>query len=97
MKFENNEICSIFPIDSLVFYVWDQNFEFLTSFVRIDPFSPKNQNFDPEHKIPKNKLEKLNRFHIIKSQNFDFLKVPYFCRINSGPIFYSPQKPDSVE
>ena len=23
MKFDNNEICSIFPIDSLVFYVWD--------------------------------------------------------------------------
>ena len=29
MKFDNNEICSIFPIDSLVFYVWDQNFDFL--------------------------------------------------------------------
>ena len=29
LKFVNNEICSIFPIDSLVFYVWDQNFDFL--------------------------------------------------------------------
>ena len=28
MKFDNNEICSIFPIDSLVFYVWDQNYAF---------------------------------------------------------------------
>ena len=28
MKFVNNEICSIFTIDSLVFYVWDQNFDF---------------------------------------------------------------------
>ena len=28
MKFDNNEICSIFPIDSLVFYVWDKNFDF---------------------------------------------------------------------
>ena len=29
MKFENNESCSIFPIDSLVFYVGDQNLDFL--------------------------------------------------------------------
>ena len=29
MKFDNNEICSIFPIGSLVFYVCEQNFDFL--------------------------------------------------------------------
>ena len=28
---------------------------------KIDPFSSKNQNFDPKHKIPKN--QKLSRFH----------------------------------
>ena len=28
-------------------------------------------------------------FIIVKFQNFDFLKVPYFCRINSGLIFYT--------
>ena len=55
---------------------------------RIDPFFSKNQNFDPKHKIPKNQWEKLNRCHYLKFQNFNFLKVPYFCRINSGPIFY---------
>ena len=55
---------------------------------RIDPFFSKNQNFDPKHKIPNNQWEKLNRFHYLKFQNFDFLKVPYFCRINSGQIFY---------
>ena len=55
---------------------------------RIDPFFSKNQNFDPKHKIPNNQWEKLNRFHYLKFQNFDFLKVPYFCRIDSGPIFY---------
>ena len=55
---------------------------------RIDPFFSKNQNFDPKHKIPNNQWEKLNRFHYSKFQNFDFLKVSYFCRINSGPIFY---------
>ena len=55
---------------------------------RIDPFFPKNQNFDPKHKIPNNQWEKLNRFHYLKFQNFDFLKVPYFCRIDSATIFY---------
>ena len=30
-------------------------------------------------------------FHYSTFQNFDFLKVPYFCRINSGPIFYMSQ------
>ena len=29
----------------------------------LDPFFSKNQNIDPEHKIPKNQWEKLNRFH----------------------------------
>jgi hypothetical protein len=29
LKFDNAEIFSIFPIDSLVFYVWYQNFDFL--------------------------------------------------------------------
>ena len=29
LKMDNNKICSIFPNDSLVFYVWGQNFEFL--------------------------------------------------------------------
>ena len=29
MKCDNNEICSIFPIDFLVFYVCDQNLDFL--------------------------------------------------------------------
>ena len=28
LKFDNNKISSIFPIDSLVFYVWNQNFDF---------------------------------------------------------------------
>ena len=28
MKFDINKIRSIFPIDSLVFYVWNQNFDF---------------------------------------------------------------------
>ena len=55
---------------------------------RIDPFFSKNQNFDPKHKIPNNQWEKLYRFHYLKFQNFDFFKVPYFCRINSGQIFY---------
>ena len=55
---------------------------------RIDPFFSKNQNLGPKHEIPKNQWEKLNRFHYLKFQNFDFLKVPYFCRIDSGPIFY---------
>ena len=53
---------------------------------RIDPFFSKIQNFYPKHKIPNNQWEKLNRCHYLKFQNF--LKVPYFCRINSGPIFY---------
>ena len=55
---------------------------------RIDPFFPKNQNFAPKHKILKNQWENLADFIIVKFQNFDFLKVPYFCRINSGQIFY---------
>ena len=54
---------------------------------RIDPFFSKNQN-DPKHKIPNNQWEKLNRFHYSKFQNFDFLKVPYFCRIDSATKFY---------
>ena len=29
MKFDNNKIWSIFTIDSLIFYVWYQNFDFL--------------------------------------------------------------------
>ena len=55
---------------------------------RINLFISKNQNFDPKHKIPNNQWEKLNGFHYLKFQNFDFLKVPYFCRIDSGTIFY---------
>ena len=43
--------------------------------------------------IPNKKYQRINGknwtdFIIVKFQNFDFLKVPYFCRINSGPIFY---------
>ena len=38
--------------------------------VRIDPFSPKNQHIDPKHKIPKNQLEKLNRFHYYQISKF---------------------------
>ena len=43
--------------------------------------------------IPNIKYQRINGknwtdFIIVKFQNFDFLKVPYFCRINSGPIFY---------
>ena len=34
----------------------------------------------------------MNRFHYLKFQNFDFFKVPYFCRINSGTIFYMSQR-----
>ena len=59
---------------------------------RIDPFISKNQNFDTNHKIPKSQWEKLNRFHHSKFQNFDFLKVPYFCWINSGQIFHMSQR-----
>jgi hypothetical protein len=33
-------------------------------------------------------LDHFTDFIIVKFKNFDFLKVPYFCRINSGPIFY---------
>ena len=29
----------------------------------------------------------MNSFIIVKFQNFDFLKEPYFCRIDSGPIW----------
>ena len=50
--------------------------------------SKKNLNFDRKHKIPHDQWEKLNRFHYLKFIFFDFLKVPYFCRINSRPIFY---------
>ena len=53
---------------------------------KIDLFSSKNQKYYPKHKIPKNRWEKLNRFHFVKFQNFDFLKRPYFCRIASGQI-----------
>ena len=43
--------------------------------------------------IPNIKYQRINGknwtdFIIVKFQNFDFLKVPYFCRINSGQIFY---------
>jgi hypothetical protein len=55
---------------------------------RIDLFFSKNQNFDPKYKIPKINGKNWTDFIIVKFQNFDFLKVPYFCRINSGPIFY---------
>ena len=48
---------------------------------KIDLFFPKNQNFAPKHKILKNPMGKFCRFHYC-----DFLKVPYFCRINSGQI-----------
>ena len=42
-----------------------------------------------KHKILKNQW---TDFIIVKFQNFDFLIVPYFCRINSGTIFYMSQK-----
>ena len=43
--------------------------------------------------IPNIKYQRINGknwtdFIIVKFQNLDFLKVPYFCQINSGPIFY---------
>ena len=56
---------------------------------RIDPFFSKNQNFDPKHRIPNNQWEKLNRFHYSKFQNFDYLEVPYFCRINLSLLIKS--------
>ena len=55
---------------------------------RIDLFFSKNQNFDQKHKILRNQLGKLNRFHYSKFQNFDFFKSKFFCRISSWPIFY---------
>ena len=38
----------------------------------IDPFFPKNWNFGPKDKIPKNQWEKLNRFHYCEIAKFWF-------------------------
>ena len=42
---------------------------------KIDPFSSKNQNIDPKHKIPKNQWEKLNRFYYCQIQKFLFFET----------------------
>ena len=49
-------------------------------------FSQKNRMLIPNIKHQRINGKIWTDFIIVKFQNFDFLKVPYFCRINSGPI-----------
>ena len=51
---------------------------------RIDPFFSKNQNFGPKHEIPKNKWEKLNRFHYCQ---FLFFKSALKMKSDKNLIF----------
>ena len=54
----------------------------------IDPFFPKNWNFGPKDKIPKNLWEKLNRFHYCKIAKFWFFKSALLLWDRFLPIFY---------
>ena len=63
--------------------------------MHLNNIGPESIHFSQKtHKIliPNIKHQRINgknwtNFIIVKFQNFHFLKVPYFCRIDSGPIW----------
>jgi hypothetical protein len=79
MKSENKQILKV----TALYVIWNPE-------ICQDP--PTCSQDDLVLLIPNIKYQRINRENqteliIVKFQNFDFLKVPYFCRLDFGPIW----------